>query len=382
MDLVELHAHSHFSFLDGLASPEELAWRAKNLGYTAIALTDHGGLFGVPRFLRAAESADIKPVIGCELYVSPTTRHDRSPDLRPVGHHLTLLCETLEGYRNLSTLSSLGYSEGFFHRPRVDRELLSRHAGGLILLTGCFHSAVSEMILKGNREGAEECLGFYVDAFGRDRVFVEIQNHGLDSDEKLIEELTRLSKSFKLKRVATNDVHYIGTENAEAHLCAMDTRSRKLPSDPRRVRFSKPAYHLLSGDEWAAAFKKMDDARECAAEIAGRCRLKPSDLQLKSSVFDESDVAEKLEEAVAQESHRKWGGLKKEMKEQVAEELKRIKSAGLVAYMFMIHRLVSEARRQGICVGPGRGSSAGSLVAYILGITEVDPLAYRLSTLR
>ena len=378
MDLIELHMHSYFSFLDALASPEDLVLRAKELGYSALALTDHGGMFGIPRFLRAASSAGIKPIIGCELYVSPTTRADRSPDLRPVGHHLTLLAETPEGYANLAKLSSIGYGEGFFYRPRIDRETLAAHSKGLILLTGCIHSALSECILKQDLKGADGILGFYVEVFGRDRVYVEIQRHGLEEEETLLEKLSVLAKKYRLSRVATNDVHYLSPDDSETHQIAMDMRSRKLPTDPRRTRFSKQAYGLLRMEQWSDLFKKeYADVFETAKAIAARCDVKPDDIRLREGVGNASASA-RLKEVVEKEISRR-GTLTPDQKKRASEELAGLQTAGLSQYFLTIYSLVSESKRQGITIGPGRGSAAGSLIAYLLGITEVDPCEYGLS---
>lgn len=379
MALVELHAHSYFSFLDALASPEGLLGRAKDLGYTALALTDHGGLFGIPKFLRAAAAAGIKPIIGCELYVSPTVRTDRSPDLRPVGHHLTLLAENVEGYKSLARLSSIGYEEGFFYRPRVDRDALAAHAKGLILLTGCIHSALSDCLMKQNAKAADELIGFYIETFGRDRVFVEIQRHGLDEEEPLLDKLSGLAQKHRLRRVATNDVHYLQSQDAEPHQIAMDLRSRKLPTDPRRSRFLKPSYGLLSHDQWIHAFGKgFEDVFETASEISDRCNVKADDIRHHLGAPDKTAYL-RLQELVQRSAIQRGGASSGEMMSRLTVELEAIQSAGLVEYFLMIHNLVSEAKSQGIMVGPGRGSASGSLLAYLLDITEINPLDYQLS---
>lgn len=379
MSLVELHAHSYFSFLDALASPEDLAVRAKELGYTALALTDHGGLFGVPRFMRAATAAGVKPIVGCELYVSPTTRADRSPDLRPVGHHLTILAETVEGYKNLAKLSSAGYVEGFFHRPRVDLELLAGHSKGLILLTGCIHSALAECVLKEDEKGVSRLLGFYVESFGRDRVFIELQRHGLEKEETLLGKLSGLSRSHHLARVATNDVHYLDALHADTHQIAMDLRSRKMPTDPRRERFLKPAYGMLTEEEWKTAFQDgYSDVFETAASIAARCSLTPEDVRHLAPA-ETAEPASRLKVLVEKEAARRWKHIPNGYPERISEELAGLRATGLSAYLLMIHEMVAESKRQGIAVGPGRGSSAGSLVAYLLDITEIDPMEHRLS---
>ncbi|MBI4179905.1 DNA polymerase III subunit alpha [bacterium] len=379
MKPVELHAHSYFSFLDGLASPEDLVSRAKDLDYAALALTDHGGLFGVPRFLKAAEAAGVRPVVGCELYVSPTTRTDRSPDLRPVGYHLTLLAETVEGYRNLVKLSTAGYMEGFFHRPRIDLELLAASSAGLILLTGCIHSAFADRLLRRDRAGAEKLLGFYLESFGRDRVFLELQGHGLDQEAELREAIRGISRARRFRIAATNDVHYLSSADAEAHQLAMDMRSRKLPTDPRRSRFLKPAYGLLTASEWKEAFADVPESLETSAEIAGRCKVRLSDLQSGLAPETEAQSAERLRSVVLEIISRRASRLTEEQTERIERELKALAAAGLSGYMLRVHELVSEARREGILIGPGRGSAAGSYAAFLLGITEVDPLAYGLS---
>lgn len=383
MGLVELHAHSYYSFLDALASPEELVSHGRQLGYTAMALTDHGGLFGIPRFLRAATSARIKPIVGCELYVSPTDRFDRSADLRPVGYHLTLLAERLEGYKNLVALSSLGFTEGFFYRPRVDLETLAKHAKGLILLTGCIHSAVCDALMKENAKEADRLIGFYIEAFGRDRVAIEIQRHGLKEEETLLEKLSGLAKKHRLTRVATNDVHYLKSEDHEAHQIAMDMRSRKLPTDPRRARFLTHSYGLLTEKEWVGAFAKdYPDALESAREIADRCRVTPEEICLGVALKHESASDARLKELVMRAAPLKLGYVSDDTKKRISSELKRLESAKLSDYFLMIYDLLSEARQRGIAIGPGRGSSAGSLVAYLLDVTEINPMEYQLSFAR
>ena len=380
MKLIELHAHSHFSFLDALASPDELVSRAKELGYSAIALTDHGGMFGIPKFLRAAERAGLQAIVGCEMYVSPTTRTDHSPDLRPVGHHLTVLAETVEGYGHLVKLSTLGYTEGFHHRPRVDRELLSANAGGLIVLTGCIHSALSELLLKPDDAEAERLVGYYEEVFGRDRVFVEVQRHGLDQkEEPLLEKLVALARRRRLGIVATNDVHYLNAADAEAHQQAMDLRSRKLPTDPRRERFLKPAYGLLTESEWKKNFgKDLPEVFDTAVSIAKRCSIRPADIRPGTGA-EREDAAERMRLAVFRSVEQRRGNAPAEIQSRIEQELKELEAAGMAEYFMMIHELVSESKRQGIAVGPGRGSSAGSLVARLLDITEIDPMVYGLS---
>jgi DNA polymerase-3 subunit alpha len=380
MDFVHLHLHSQYSILDGAIRFEELFQLLEEKNFKACALTDHGNLFGAIEFYTMALERGIKPILGCEVYVAPTSRFDRIPD----PYHLLLLVMNEKGYRNLCHLLSLSYLEGFYHKPRIDYELLERYGEGLIVLTSCLKGEIPSLILKGDLEGARNRVSFFKELFG-DRFYLELQQNGIPEQKKVNEALVKLSKEFGVKLVATNDCHYLLKEDAFLHDVLLCIQTGKTLDDPKRLRFPTDQFYLRSQEEMKILFKDFPSALKNTVEIAERCELKlelgipklplyqtPDNKGLEDYLKDlaEEGLRKRLEERRIERGEAYWKRLR--------EELEVINRMGFAGYFLIVQDFVNWAKSQGIAVGPGRGSAAGSLVAYSLGITDIDPLEHGL----
>jgi DNA polymerase-3 subunit alpha len=383
-EFVHLHVHSHYSLLDAMNRLDELAARTRALGMRAIALTDHGNLFGAIEFHRAALSHGVKPIIGCELYVVPDNceTHGPRPDGFERGCHLTVLAATADGYRNLVRLASDAYTRGFYYHPRVDHDLLASHADGLIALSGCLSSETSKRFLSGDHEGAANTLRRYRDIFGAGNFYVELQDHGIVAQKELMAFLMARAKADHMPTVATNDVHYLHSDDAPVHDALLCIGTRSLLRDEKRKRYGSDQFYLKTPEEMRRRFAFDLDAIQRTVEIAERVELEitfgkhhlPS-FPVPIGEGGETDHLRRLAEE----------GLKARAVDDDARyhdrlkiELDVIVRRGFAGYFLIVSDFISEARRRGIPVGPGRGSAAGSLVAYSLGITEVDPIRYGL----
>jgi DNA polymerase III subunit alpha len=383
-EFVHLHVHSHYSLLDAMNRLDELAAETRKLGMRALALTDHGNLFGAIEFQRAALSHGVKPIIGCELYVVPDNAHEHAPrtDGFERGCHLTVLAATADGYRNLVKLASDAYTRGFYYHPRVDHELLSSHADGLIALSGCLSSETSKRFLSGDTEGAATTLRRYRDIFGAGNFFVELQDHGIVAQKELMAFLLERAKADRLPTVATNDVHYLHPDDATAHDALLCIGTRSLLRDEKRKRYGSDQFYLKSPDEMRRRFAFDLDAVQRTVEIAERVDLEitfgkhhlPS-FPVPIGAGGETEYLRRLsEEGLSARGETDDNRYRARLK----TELEVIVRKGFAGYFLIVADFISEARRRGIPVGPGRGSAAGSLVAYCLGITEVDPIRYGL----
>ncbi|HHP50996.1 MAG TPA: DNA polymerase III subunit alpha [Moorella mulderi] len=378
---VHLHVHSQYSLLDGAARIEEAVKVARQMGMPALALTDHGVMYGAVEFYKAAWKEGVKPIIGCEVYVAPRTRHHREPRLDDYQYHLVLLAADEEGYHNLTTLVSLAFLEGFYYKPRVDRELLSRHSRGLIVLSGCLAGEIPDLILKGQEEEAYQAAAWYREIFG-ENFYLEIQDHGLEEERQVNRVLVEMSRRLDIPLVATNDVHYIYPQEARLHDILLCIQTAKNVDDPDRLRFPNNEFYLKSPEEMAALFAEIPFALKNTLEIAEKCNFHFSLGKLHLPVFP---LPEGMESADVYLRHLCEEGLRKrypqdkgEAKDRLEHELRIIQQMGYAGYFLIVWDIVNYARRKGIPVGPGRGSAAGSLVAYCLGITSVDPLRYNL----
>ncbi|MDI3297920.1 MAG: DNA polymerase III subunit alpha [Bacillota bacterium] len=384
---VHLHMHSEYSLLDGMIRVQELARAARELGMPAVALTDHGVLYGAVDFYKACRQEGVQPILGCEVYVAPGSRFERSPgpDGEPY-HHLTLLAEDDEGWRNLMRLVSLASLEGYYRRPRVDRELLERHHAGLIALSGCLSGELSARLLRGDRDGAREAARFYRDLFGRENFFVELQDHGLPAQRRLLPELTALAHELGVGVVATNDAHYPRREDAPAHEVLLCIQTATTVEDPGRMRFDSDEFYVKSPEEMAERFAWCPEALENTLRIAERCRVElpfgrmelpdyPLPPGHDAASYLRQLCEERLPVRYPEAARRVAGG---DVRRRLEHELAVIGRMGYAGYFLIVWDFIDWARRQGIAVGPGRGSAAGSLVAYLLGITDVDPLRHRL----
>jgi DNA-directed DNA polymerase III PolC len=383
-EFVHLHVHSEYSLLDGAAQLEKLVKKAKDLRFPAIALTDHGNLFGGIDFYLAAQKAGIKPILGCELYVAPGKRTDRgSQDGGYEGaNHLTVLVRDVTGYRNLITLVSKAYLEGFYYKPRVDRELLAQHADGLLVLSGCLNSEVSRALSAGDFEKAKQTAGWYQEIFGRDHYFMEVQAHGMDEQVKVTAETLRIAKAIGAPICGTNDSHYLEAGHARAHEALLCIQTGSTLADPSRWRFSTQEFYVKSAEEMALVFADLPEACRNTLAVAERCNLTLDFGRFhlpKYIVPDAHTLETYLAELARDGLKRRYGASPGDaIENRLAHELSVIEKMGFAGYFLVVWDFIHYARQHGVAVGPGRGSSAGSLVAYCLGITNIDPIRYGL----
>jgi DNA polymerase-3 subunit alpha len=382
---VHLHNHSDYSLLDGACRLDRLIERAKGFGMPAIALTDHGNLFGAVEFYDAAKAAGLKPIIGCELYVAHGARADRTRTGEGKGayDHLLVLARNREGYRNLMKLSSLGYTEGFHYKPRVDKELLEKHAGGLICLSACLRGEVPQRVVAGDLEGAERSAGWYRDLFGKEFYYLEVQDHGIPEERVAARGLVELGRRMGIPVVATNDCHYLAREHAEAHEVLLCIQTGKTMLDPDRFRFATDQLYVKSPEEMAALFAHAPEALRNTLEVAERCELTldTERVQLPSyPIPPEHESEEGYLRRLAQEGlGERYGDQATEThRARLEYELDTICKVGYARYFLIVRDFTDYARKNGVAVGPGRGSAAGSIVAYCLGITDIDPIRFDL----
>jgi DNA polymerase-3 subunit alpha len=373
---VHLHVHSEYSILDGACRIPKLAARAAELEMPAVALTDHGSLAGAVELYRETQKHGVKPLVGCELYVAD----DRRAPTKGYAH-LTLLAETNEGYANLIKLSSLGYLEGYYYKPRVDWELLERHAHGLVALSGCLSGRVCKALEEGRPLDARADLDCLTQIFGRDSTYVELQNAGLDVQARINPQLAELAADAGLPLVATGDVHYLLHEDARAHEALLCIQSGDSLKNPSRWRFETDQFYFKTPDEMVADFAGYPDALRRTLEIAERCSI---ELELGRILLprfptpDGRDAFEYLAELCDAGLLKRYGKETPELRDRLQLELKTIREMGFADYFLIVWDFIRFAKTHGIGVGPGRGSAAGSLVAYCLEITDIDPIRYDL----
>jgi DNA polymerase-3 subunit alpha len=383
-EFVHLHVHSEYSLLDGAAQLEKLVKKAAALNFPAIALTDHGNLFGAIDFYIAGQKAGIKPILGCELYVAPGARKERgSQDGGYEGaNHLTVLARDLAGYRNLIKLVSKAYLEGFYYKPRVDKELLAAHADGLLVLSGCLNSEVSRLISAGDPTRAQTAAGWYQEVFGRDHYFMEVQAHGLEEQARVTAETLRIAKAIGAPVAGTNDSHYLEASHARAHEALLCIQTGATLNDPGHWKFSTQEFYVKSAEEMARVFAEVPDACRNTLAVAERCNLtlEFNRFHLPRYVVPVGHTLESyLQEQTRAGLRQRYGANPGDAIEgRLAHELAVIEKMGFAGYFLVVWDFIRFARQNGVAVGPGRGSSAGSLVAYCLGITNVDPIRYGL----
>jgi len=386
-EFVHLHVHTEYSLLDGASRIDELIEQAKKYNMPAVAITDHGNLFGVVEFFKKAKKADIKPIIGCEVYVAPQSRFDRAKTTLESGmpeeasFHLTLLVENEEGYRNLTRLVTLAYLEGFYYKPRIDMELLSTHYKGLIALSGCLKGEVPYKIVYGNIERAENVAKQLKDLFG-ENFFLEIQSNSLPEQAVANRGLIEISKKFDIPLVATNDCHYLHKSDAKAHEILLCIQTGKTIKDEKRLKFQTDEFYFKSPEEMYSAFEEVPEALKNTLMIAEKCnfQFKLGEYKLPKYPVPQGYTAEEYLKKLAQEGlkQRFKGTVPEDYQKRLEEELKVITEMGFASYFLIVWDFINYARRENIPVGPGRGSAAGSLVAYALKITDIDPIKYGL----
>jgi DNA polymerase-3 subunit alpha len=379
-DFVHLHVHSEYSLLDGLGRIDDIVGRAKAMRQPAIALTDHANLHGVVEFNAAARKAGVKPIIGCEVNVAPRALTDREAKLDDKPFHLTLLARDHEGYRNLLRLVSTASIDGFYYRPRIDKALLERHAGGLTALSGCMSGELSRLILNGQTDAARRVAGWHADLFGRDHYFIEVQDQGLERQQELNRGLIAIAREIGVRVVATNDAHYVAQSDARAHDILLCIQTGATVDQPNRMRLGTEEFHLRSGAEMARAFPGMPEVLSNTLIVAEQVELNLDFSRVNLPRFDLPD-GHTPSSFLRQESFagivKRYGGVNEEQRARLEYELDVINRTGYPLYFLIVADYVRFARENGILAMP-RGSVAGSLVIHALGVCDIDPLSYRL----
>ena len=376
-----LHVHSEYSLLDGACRIEGLVDRVAALGQTACALTDHGVMYGVIDFYRACKARGIHPVIGCEVYLAPHSRFDRSYLNGEWHSHLILLCENMTGYRNLIHMVSLGFAEGFYMKPRIDMELLRQHSEGLICLSACLAGVIPRALAEGDMDGAYELCEQFLEIFDRDHFYLEVQDHGIEVQKKVNDGLYKLAEELNIGLVATNDAHYLTKQDARIQDVLMCIQMGKTVDDPTRMKFETQEFYIKDADEMAALFPEHPEALENTVKIADRCQV---EFEFGKYHLPEFDVPEGytalqyLQKLCNEGFAARYPDDDGTVRKRLQYEIDMITKMGFVDYFLIVSDFIGYAKRQGIPVGPGRGSAAGSVVSYCLGITDLDPIHYSL----
>ena len=382
MAFTHLHVHTEYSLLDGSNKINEYVSRVKELGMDSAAITDHGVMYGVIDFYRAAKAAGINPILGCEVYVAPGSRFDRevgSGDDR--YYHLVLLAENNQGYQNLMKIVSKGFVEGFYYKPRVDLELLREYHEGLIALSACLAGEVARYLQKGMYEDGKKAALRYQEIFGEGNFFLELQDHGIPQQQMVNQQLMRMHQETGIQLVATNDVHYTYETDADSHDILLCLQTGKKLTDTDRMRYEGGQYYVKSEEEMAALFPYAPEALENTHKIAQRCHV---DIEFGNTKLPRYDVPdgytswEYLNKLCREGLEERYDPVTEELESRLDYELTTIKNMGYVDYFLIVWDFIKYARDHEIMVGPGRGSAAGSLVAYTLGITQLDPIRYDL----
>ena len=382
MSFAHLHVHTEYSLLDGSNKIKEYVARVKELGMNSAAITDHGVMYGVIDFYREARKQGINPILGCEVYVAPNSRFDREVtggDDR--YYHLVLLAENNEGYENLTKIVSKGFVEGYYYKPRVDKELLRTYHKGIIALSACLAGEVPRYLTKGMYEEAKDRALEYQEIFGKGNYFLELQDHGIPDQQLVNQQLMKLSQETGIELVATNDVHYTYADDAKAHDILLCIQTGKKLSDENRMRYEGGQYYVKSEEEMAALFPYARQALENTQKIADRCSV---EIEFGVTKLPKYDVPEGytsweyLQKLCYEGLDQRYRTPSQELKDRLAYELDTIRHMGYVDYFLIVWDFIKYAKDHGIAVGPGRGSAAGSIVSYCLGITTIDPIHYQL----
>ena len=381
-EFVNLHVHTEYSLLDGACRIKELISKVKDMGQTAVAITDHGNMYGAVDFWNEAKKQGIKPIIGCEVYVAPRTRFDKEPKIDAHPYHLILLCENNKGYSNLVKLVSLASIEGFYNRPRVDVELLRKYHEGLICLSACLAGEIPRKLNNGDYNGAKETALIYREIFGKDNYFIEIQNHGIADELKILPLLYRLSAELDIPLAATNDCHYISKNDAEMQKILICIQTGKILGAPNALTFETDEFYLKNADEMCALFKGHEEAVSNTLMIAERCNVEFEFGDIKLPKFHIDGVSDNnayFRELCYNGMYQRYGeSPDEEVVKRLDYELSVIIKMGYTDYYLIVWDFIKYARDHNVPVGPGRGSGAGSLCAYCIGITGIDPLKYGL----
>ena len=382
MEFTHLHVHTEYSLLDGASKIKELVAKTKELGMDSIAITDHGVMYGVIDFYRACREIGIKPIIGCEVYVAPGSRFDREASKgEDRYYHLVLLAENDKGYHNLMKIVSRGFTEGYYYKPRVDMEVLEEFHEGIIALSACLAGEVAVQIRRGFLEEAREAAKKYQRIFGENNYFLELQDHGIPEQTTVNTELLNMHQELGIPLVATNDIHYVNAEDAEAHDFLLCIQTNKKLKDEDRMRYEGGQYYLKSPEEMLTLFPYAKEALENTHRIAERCNVEIVFGEQKVPKFDVPapfDTFGYLKHLCEEGLERRYQPITEELQERLDYELNTIRQMGYVDYFLIVWDFIHYAKEHGIPVGPGRGSAAGSIVSYCLEITNIDPIRYNL----
>lgn len=376
-----LHLHTEFSLLDGACRIEPLVLRTKELGMTSLAITDHGNMYGAVDFYKACKKHGIKPIIGCEVYVAPRTRFDREKVLDKEYNHLILLCENETGYKNLIKLVSLSFTEGYYYKPRVDHDILEKYHDGIICLSACLAGEIPQLLLAKDYEGAKSTALWYRDVFGADNYFLEIQDHGIKEQQIVEEGILRLSRETGIPVVATNDVHYIHQQDSKIQQVLICIATNHILGEDTGLEFHSEEFYLKSEQEMRQVFPEIPEAIDNTARIAERCSFDFEFGNTKLPYFEiEEDIShfDYFKRCCYEGLNKRYGSPPAEYRERLEYEIETVNKMGYTDYYLIVADFVSFAKSKGIPVGPGRGSGAGSLAAYCMGITDLDPMKYDL----
>ncbi len=378
---VHLHCHSEYSLLDGLMRTKDMVKKAKEFGMPAVALTDHGVMYGIVEFYKNAEKEGIKPIVGCEIYVAPRSRFDKQAMSGPSAFHLVLLAKNYKGYQNLCKLDSIAALEGFYYNPRIDKEVLREYSEGLIGLSACLKGEVQFALNNKEFDKAKEIAQEYQSIFAPGDFYLEMMDHGIPEQRRILPHLARISRETGIKLIATNDVHYPNKKDADAHDVLLCVQTGKTLDDPGRMKYSTDQFFFKSPDEMKEIFQEYPEAVTNTLEVAEKCNLK---LELGKNILPDYPVPEGftketyLEHLCNEGVERRYGGFTQEIRDRLKVELDVINGKGLAAYFLIVRDFIKYARDNDIPVGPGRGSAAGSILAYAIDITDVDPIKYGL----
>ncbi|MDD5254456.1 MAG: DNA polymerase III subunit alpha, partial [Candidatus Omnitrophica bacterium] len=381
-EFVHLHLHTQFSLLDGACRIPELLSLCNQYKMDTLAITDHGNMFGAIDFYQEAQKAGIKPIVGCEAYIAPGSRLNKAASgIEEAAYHLILLAKDETGYQNLMKLVSSGYLEGFYYRPRIDKDILAEHSKGLIGLSACLKGEVPWLLQEKRFNDALKTADTYLSIFGKGNYYLELQGNSIPEQAVANQGLLKISRELGIPVVATNDVHYLTRSNAASHEALLCIQTQTTLDDPNRMRFQTDEFYFTSPQEMKALFKETPQAIAATLEIAERCNLELDFKKVHLPKYEPPVGKSKedfLRELCDEGIKRRYGSSNDAIAERLEHELKIIKDMGFVSYFLIVWDFTHYAKSKNIPVGPGRGSAAGSLVSYLLGITDLDPLRYGL----
>ena len=384
-DFCHLHVHTEYSLLDGFSRLDKLISRVKDLGMTACAITDHGSMFGVVDFYKKCKSAGIKPIIGCEVYLAPRDMESKDSTLDKYSSHLILLAENNQGYKNLIKIVSDAYVDGFYYKPRTDKDHLRRYSEGIICLSACLNGEIPKAILARNFDRARSLAQEYIDIFGKDNFFLEVQDHKLAEDKEVNAGLLKLSKDMDIPLVATNDAHYVYREDAKIQDVLMCIQMQKTLDDPSRMKFPNDEFYIKSREEMEGLFTFAPQAIDNTLEIAKRCNVEFDFDSYHIPTFDVPQGYTALtylqhicNKGSVERYGDKDGNVDQDLRDRLNYEIDVIANMGYIEYFLIVWDFINYSKQNNIMVGPGRGSAAGSIVAYTLKITDIDPIKYNL----